>query len=130
MAPHSVQPNRKFGRCCCCGRVIPPGQDRLRLTPQQKRVYDAIMQAPRTVQQLRTLLWGGLADRISEKHVHVQVSQANKRLIPHGLKIICVNRSYYLVDYYARPVEQRSANTDSGKVDLGSQSAGQASLDR
>ena len=120
---------RKHVKCCCCGRIVPPGRDELRLTPQQWQIYDAVIAKAVCVEDLRKILWGRLADRISEKHVHVQVFGANRKLRAHGLRIISVDRLYYLVDYGNAKLE-RPRHIDTGRLDEWTQPARQTRFDR
>lgn len=84
--------------CAQCGRALPPPAGRLQLTPQQRYVYEAVKERPRSCEQLRIILWGISPDAACEKAIHVVVYHLNKRLKPHGLMLRSINRRYYITN--------------------------------
>lgn len=84
-------------RCACCGQVIPPSHYKLRLSPYQQRIYDAVRDRPRSTDELRALLYGSYAVAPGEKTIHVIVSQLNRRLKPYGIKLRNPQREYRII---------------------------------
>ena len=108
--------NDNVRRCQCCGQPLLPPPVKMRLSPQQRRIYEAVRQFPRTTEQLHELLYGADPNGgplAGTKTIHVVVSQINRRLRPYGVKLRNPHQSHYhLVEVdVANPVCEPSRDT-------------------
>jgi hypothetical protein len=104
-------------RCPQCGQVVLPPPARMRLSPQQQRIWDAVRERPRSTDELRALLYGSYAIAPADKTLHVVISQLNRRLRPYGVKLRNPQTAYHIIEVNTgmehSPDQKRSANACS-----------------
>lgn len=84
--------------CSSCGQVIVPPASKLHLSPQQRRIYEAVRERGRTTKELRALLYGHYPVPPVGKTIHVVISQLNRRLRPLGVKLLNPQGHYHIIE--------------------------------
>lgn len=95
-------------KCCsrCKRPLLPRGYQ---LSPQQRTIYQAVKERPRTPEQLRIILWGADPNGgPGEKTIHVIINQMNHKLKDYGVKVRAIGHRYYIVATHGDAVLKRA----------------------